>query len=231
MKNKKLENSLVDEIISQAFTDAAEEDFEEIEPITLDAAWPEKNIKIERRAYDRLRRKGHTASAALKAVACLAIVIVVAAAFVFSVPTVRAGFLQLIDRIFDGYTNIEIDGKKFDEHIILNEYVFDYIPEGFKLDKDISSNNEKLVFISETEGRSFSIKCYSSENFLIQYDNEQSIIEEVSINGVRAFYCHNDNEEKNILSWSDGGSFFVISGNISKQEMLRIAENIKKLTK
>lgn len=228
MKNKKLENSLVDEIISQAFTDAAEEDFEEIEPITLDAAWPEKNIKIERRAYDRIRRKGHTASAALKAVACLAIVIVVAAAFVFSVPTVRAGFLQLIDRIFSGYTNIEIAGKDQEDQIILSDYIFEYIPNGFRLDENKTANNRNLSFVSDANGKSFTIKYYSSEKFLIQYDNEHSIIENILINGYSAYYCYNNYEENAILSWSDDSCTFIISGNISKEEMIKIASEIKK---
>lgn len=228
MKNKKLENSLVDEIISQAFTDAAEEDFEEIEPITLDAAWPEKNIKIERRAYDRLRRKGHTASAALKAVACLAIVIVVAAAFVFSVPTVRAGFLQLIDRIFVGYTLIENDGQT-DEEVIFNDYLFKYIPEGFVQNRNNISNKMAITFVSESDGKSYTVKCYPKDSFSFRHDNDHSVIEETRINGNIGYYCFTENDEFAFLSWNNESYSFIISGNIAKEEMIKIAENMKYL--
>ena len=232
MDKKKLENTMVDEILSQAFLEAAEREFENIEHVSPEDILTERQMKVERRAYEiyeRSRQKKRISRIRVKRVACFLIVLVVASALLFSVPTVRAGFLQLVNRIFSGYTLIETDGKNDDGIVVFKNYMLDYIPKGFVVDENNVSNRRAFVFVSLTGEKSFNIKCYSKDNFTFHHDNEQSIIEEVFINGNIGYYSYTENDENAFLNWSDEVSHFVITGNISKEEMIKIAENLKYL--
>lgn len=230
MDKKKIENTVVDEILTQAFREAAEKEFETIEPVSPEDILTEHQMKIERRAYEtyeRSKQKKRISTNALKTVACFIIAIVAVSVLLFSVPTVRAGFLQLINRVFSEYTLIETDGKS-DEVVIYN-FSLKYVPKGFVAEDNSGANRRTISFVSETGGESFNIRCYSKDSFTFHHDNEQAIIEDVEINGLAGYYCFSEGDSVGFLSWSDEIHSFVMTGSISKQEMIKIAENMKYL--
>ena len=94
----------------------------------------ERQMKVERRAYEmyeRSRQKKRITQIRVKRVACFLITIVLISTLLFSVPKVRAGILQLVNRIFAGYTTIDADGGPSGDSVVFKEYMLNYIPENF----------------------------------------------------------------------------------------------------
>ena len=106
-----------------------------------------------------------------------------------------------------------------DDDIILN-----YIPSGFELFKDDTSKNRIHKIFSKDE-KEFTISIsLAGEN--INLDTEQGDVIDVSVNGLKGHFI--TVEKKDSLVWYDEDYTYRISGTISMEEMLKIAENLRK---
>lgn len=229
MDKRSLENTVVDEILSQAFAEAAEREFENIEKVYREDVLSEKYLKIEKRAYEKYARRGQGRKASmltLKRVAGIAVAIIALSAILLSIPTVRAGFAQLIRQTFDGYAVMKDDIEPIATEGEFKDYAIEYIPEGFRLDVNGSKNPRTMKFVSEGGG-SFTIKAYSKGNFQFTHDTDHSVIEDVKINGNSGFLCYTELSEDYVLVWADDKKDFLIMGNIPREEILKIAKSVK----
>ncbi len=231
MDKKSLENVAVNEILAQAFTEAALKEFEDIEEVSIKDVLSEKNLKIEKQAYKKYERSKHPKIAnmsILKKVAGFVIVLGVISAIMFSIPTVRAGFVQLVSKAFDGFVVIKTDNEENASHSVFTDYALNYIPEGFTIDQNGSKNPRAISFVSEEGGR-FTLKAYTKGNFQFVHDTDQSVIEEVEISGNVGYLCYSEFAEDTALVWSDERKEFLLIGNISHKELLKIAKYLRYL--
>lgn len=84
---------------------------------------------------------------------------------------------------------------------------------------------------------SFYVKNYKNvdKSFVVQkfalsgsvgFDTEHYETENIKINGIDAVYYRSNNNEKGII-FNDGNYIYIISGNIEKDELVKIAQNVE----
>ena len=115
MNKRSRDDIIFDTILEQAFNDAAEARFNEIEKeCPKNTQLSEKHKKIERKAYQKYTQRNRSVSLSSrlkpfnKVAACFVAVLLSGVIMVFSVPTVRAGFNNFIISVFDKYISLII---------------------------------------------------------------------------------------------------------------------------
>lgn len=146
------------------------------------------------------------------------------AAVLLAIATTTFAIPQSREYIVDKFSNHSeynvVDKKKSKRVKSLN---VKYIPAGFEKGDDYFS-------------RDFYIKNYKNfdKSFVVQkfalsgsvgFDTEHYETENIKINGIDAVYYRSNNNEKGII-FNDGNYIYIISGNIEKDELVKIAQNI-----
>lgn len=95
-----------------------------------------------------------------------------------------------------------------------------YIPEGFEqyefTEKSAAYTNQEQYFEVK--------KC--ELNSVVEFDTESYDSEKITINGIEAEYFRADNNYNGVV-FNNAEGIFIISGNIDKQEIVNIAQNVK----
>ena len=97
-----------------------------------------------------------------------------------------------------------------------------YMPEGFELEKNYITDNYKACgYSNDTKWINiYKTKIDSKIEFDTEYKNKDSVI----INGYDGVY-YSDASDFNGIVWNNGYFIYRIQGNISKDELIKIAEN------
>ena len=100
-----------------------------------------------------------------------------------------------------------------------------YIPEGFIVSEDITDKICVGIEFKEINGGNgyFSLTVNGMDT-TIHIDTENAVIEDITVNGHDGIYSSNKNV--NILLWNDDNYIYCIGGNIDRNDMMTIAENL-----
>ena len=121
------------------------------------------------------------------------------------------------------------DIKFTDDSMISGSYSFEniileYIPEGFELEKSsVREQNISLKFVRGQEYFNLNSRDISNS---FSIDTENASVKQLLINGRDALYSIKENNK--ILVWHDDNMAYIMTGNISETDMIKIAENIEK---
>lgn len=97
-----------------------------------------------------------------------------------------------------------------------------YIPEEFQLESSFFEDDEEFIRFKNSEDMWFDFSVDAVDaNFSV--DSEGGNAERLTVNGYDAVYFTNKNV--NALIWTNGKYLLHIVGNISKDEVVKIAEN------
>ena len=101
----------------------------------------------------------------------------------------------------------------------------EYVPQGFEVSfKNRSSRTTSVRFIKDGKYVTISLDAITLD---ITIDTENATMETVDINGNEAMYF--SNARLNSLIWNDDTSYYIIQGDIAKEEILKIAYGMKKI--
>lgn len=169
--------------------------------------------------YQRMRTYSRRAAVILVAV------ITLSAVAISSVSALRVRFMNFILERTQYDTDIKFtDNTPGDDNYKFGEFTLEYVPEGFELKKNEPLRNHiYLVFEKNQEFFNFTTMDIGSS---LSIDTEDANVKELTINGREALYSENDNIH--ILVWHDDETAYILTGNISESEFVKIAENIKK---
>lgn len=119
-------------------------------------------------------------------------------------------------------TRIVDNSKKMYE---LEDFQIDYVPEGYELVEDHVSGDfsRRIVYVDENE-KELSFYIVKTENYGTNVDNESAGREEVLINDKQA-YTFSDGDVT-FLVWQMGDCTVDITGSLSAEELVRVAEHI-----
>ena len=179
----------------------------------------EKLFRTERQKHMRAKFLKYSKRAACVFLA----VVVVSGAAVMSVEAWRVKFLNFV--LDAGAPNTDFDFNDDQSSSYANEIVsLGYIPEGF----GIVTNKESSRGLFLEFKNSDKYFCFDLTNINVSasVDTENGTAEKMKINGYEAVFI--DNPDTNILIWHDNTYAFDIIGNISKEEIIKIAENVNK---
>ena len=125
----------------------------------------------------------------------------------------------------------QVDGEPLEQ--LPNGYSDHYVPDGFEMDdaqKFERVENFLHVYSSKETEESYTVRCS-----IIQpgqqslFDNEHTVYETVKVGEADATLgtsASDSGDTVYILSWEQGGVSNTIMGNISRDEIMKIAENV-----
>ena len=200
-------------------------------PEQLERLYPDTSQWDERMAA-ALRRKKHRPVLKRVFLAALTLVILTIGAF-----AVSADFRKAVYTMIQKFLPIEmqltyqVDGEPLER--LPDGYSDHYVPDGFEMDdaqKFERAENFLHVYSSKETEESYTVRCS-----IIQpgqqslFDNEHTVYETVKVGEADATLGTSASENGDtvyILSWEQGGVSNTIMGNISRDEIMKIAENV-----
>ena len=129
------------------------------------------------------------------------------------------------------YLTYQVDGEPLEQ--LPNGYSDHYVPDGFERDREQefeSAENFLHVYSSKGSGKGYTVRCSIIQpGQQSSFDNEHTTYENVKVGDADATLGTSVGENGDtvyILSWERGGVSNTIMGNISRDEIVRIAENV-----
>lgn len=163
-----------------------------------------------------------------KYAACfLAIIMLISAVTIYNVEALRVKFLNFVFTSDYEGTSFNFEEKEEEKEAPPEnntDIAFGYVPEGFEL---IDARQKKEnIHIRYASGENYFqiLRGDLSGNYNV--DTENGTYENIKIDGLEAVYFTNPNI--NSVVWNDSYYIYIITSNISKEELIKIAENIKK---
>ena len=143
----------------------------------------------------------------------IAAILLAFATTVFAIPASRE---YIIEKFFN-HSSYEVKG--IDKINRVKSFEINYIPAGFEKTEDYG-----YAYMYENIDKSFVVqKCELST--LVGFDTENYECESITINGFDAILYFSENSEKGII-FNNGEYIFIINGNIEKDELIKIAQNL-----
>ena len=137
---------------------------------------------------------------------------------------VRAACRNVIIEIYDSFIRYTHISDLSSENLPVN---FGYIPAGFFI-SEISSNGIDNFVIYQNTNKDYFELNYGSQKYTSFIDNEHYSISNVGICDVEGtFFESQDERFANILIWDTENSYFQLKSTLKKEEILKIAENLK----
>lgn len=137
----------------------------------------------------------------------------------------REKFFHWIIETFPKFSILKSQSTNINDSINLTEFKIDYVPGGFKV-VDISEGRNMLIYdYLKDNNLELSIKLFiPSDEKVSHYDTENADIQEFAFKGSQAYFWKTDHFTY-LLCYQDGIECHI-SGNLDKNEMIKIAENI-----
>ncbi len=234
MQKDNIDDKLFDAVLKIAAEEAVKQEMENMPSDEELNAQYEPSHNLDKRIKKMIAQyyfKGRVAKwrkTALKIAIGAAIFIIVSSTMLLSVEATRNYIFNAVIKWQEDHFLIE---NKDDENVDAKSSIFrpTYLPKGFK---EISINTvgklTRIIYQNE-EGIEISLKQYPSKTSKTAVDNENKKFIIIKINGKEAYLCESmDIEKESILIWELNGIVFNISSEIGVEELILIAESIKK---
>lgn len=148
----------------------------------------------------------------------IAAVLLAFATTAFAVPASRKYIIQKFSN-HSAYHVINYADVKKVTSLNLN-----YIPTGFEM-KEEHYSNSFYIFMYEKDDKYFSVDKYAI-NTTVNFDTEKYNCEDIFINDIAGILFKTANSREGII-FNNGEYIFIISGNIGKEELVGIAQNVE----
>lgn len=211
-------------------------EFDEISELAKDIEYPKEldewfNDYLEKSKKSEMGRKR---AALMKRVASRAAMVVIVlgiglTVMTFIVEAFRIKFLNLITDVTQKYTSFQIEEIKNKEENSIptnwnNYYLPEYIADGYSLDRVQEFGENKIMFYQNSQGEEIQFS-QSPNNNNFQVDTENAETTEIMINDRKGILV--DKNGLITLFWYNTDVAFYLSGNIDKEEMIKMAESTK----
>ena len=232
MSRNDMMDKLLDEVIKEAAIQASEEmgaryaaEYDDGEDVEFSEEYKAKKAKLLNQYNKELFRKKLLRNSKRIAIIIIGFLIV-SGITIFSVEAFRVRFLNMI--IDTKQTHSKINFTENGDVLKEGDITLDYIPENFKFEK--SNSNEDMVFLRFSDNNNFFSIMITEYDPEFEWDNgfntEDIQHNQIEIKGNLGAYVSRDN--LNTLTWHDSNYVYTLSGNIEKNEVIKIAENVKK---
>lgn len=125
----------------------------------------------------------------------------------------------------------EIDLSKsgvtyFPDNVKISDFKIGYIPEGFeRVSVSENETGRTYAFLDKHNNSAFYIDIKKADN-AVSVDNEHSVIYKITGGSFLGYLIYDETALSGSAIIGDQRIMIVISGNIPKEELIRIAENI-----
>lgn len=234
MKNK--ENKIIEayygyigEIYVDSIVDELEEKKEEIKnttfPKKLDT-WIQEYIKKEEKKEKRINLIKNIKKQSKRAAIILLIIIAGISTLIFTVEAIRVRVFNYFIERNERYTEIRVEENDIETPELdwENYYQPTYMPEGYYFES--AEDGGLIKILNYSDGKNQIIITQANNTAGIQIDTEDATTERININGNEGFLTIK--EDRSMMFWHNEEKSFTITGNITKEEIIKIAESIEK---
>lgn len=191
--------------------------FPEIMP---EPEYSKKHEKWKKKLFDKMRGdRYHTFTTRTVKVMLVAAILSVLLLTAFVIPSSREFILDNLDE----FSRYELTDNN--KNSVNGEITVGYIPDGFELDNTEYFSKYVTSKYKSQNGNFFTIFKYSSAA-KVDFNTENSISEEIIIDGIKYVYCEGDLGVNNLI-WTRNDYVYRISGQLSYNELLKISENVE----
>ncbi len=233
MMNMTYKNKLFDFVLTEALKEYMETELKEVDALVIEEPHefsPQFEKKVRKLinsigAKDRIKNCKHIAA---RIAVSLAIMFSLLFGSLLTQPEVYAAVQNVFRSVFDKYDKYEYIGEEVTSENFDNSIRLGYIPDGYRLSEGFySSMGVTLFYKNKTDQIIFE---YGIADFsTTSYDNEHNSYSSFYFNDVEYhYYESNDKDFNNKLIWYKDGYAFGIYAHLSKDELVKIAENIEK---
>lgn len=231
--NAAAKDKIFDIVLAEALKECMNEELEEVDRIVADEKYElspqfDRDMKKFINSVGRKDRIKKYARNCVKAVISAAAVFGIFFGVLLTQPSVFAAVQNVFRSVFDTHDRYEFVGEELTFDNFDNSFRLGYVPDGFSLSEGFYTTiNVALFYKNETDDITFE---YGIANFIsTSYDNEHNTYYEFEHNGTDYhYYESNDKDFDSKLIWYDEGYVFGIYAHLSKDELIKIAENMEK---
>ncbi len=164
-----------------------------------------------------------------KRVACY-VVVVLTCLFVtvFSVKALREPFISFVVRTYEKFTSIFVDKDTVEPRAASTDFEImlpTYIPEGYEMEEIVRDADVCMCLFVNDNGKEIFFTQHFNDSALTTIDTEKVIYEQIIINSVDGLFY--TNKDISCIVFGNEKYSFNISGDLSKKELIKIAESIK----
>lgn len=221
-REEKLQEEMFDVILRYAAEQAGEE-FADEQTIGEPVEFSQRHQKEMEKLFKKMEEHRPPVFYVKRIVAAFVILAVVTVTSVMSVDAWRSKFLNFF--IKPSQTNTEVrygeDASKSNTYST-DMVTLNYIPEEMQIERSYSRNNEEILsFVNGEKFFKLRVARVGAVSFI---DTEDKVTEKVTVNEAEA-YLRTANEE-HVLKWNLDKKAYTLTGNLDKETLLKIAENI-----
>lgn len=227
-----MNEDIFDAVLQRVFCDYTDErlsSYPDCETLAKKYPLPKK----EKRAFDRAAKETKYGKSLVRVylsrVAVIFLCMVALGAGVMMTSgAVRDTVKHIIIEQFEKYNlfrilNAETESNDFES---IEDVKIEYIPAGYKLNNTVEIPGNVTYVYSSSED-AFTIEIFENETTDFFPDNEHSQYSETDINGHKTWIVYDKNNGSGSLIMVGDRISVSISGNFPKDELVKIAENIK----
>ena len=232
MINQRTNNKIFDLLIADALADVWDMEFAKYDDNDTAEEYQfsdefERNIRKIRNSIGRKERMKNAGRFSLKFFVTIATIMGIAFGGLLTQPTVFASVQNVFRTVFldrDKYTyQGETEGITFNNNIRLG-----YIPDGYEIRMVFYSTYDMYLTYESINGETMQFDYGLAENSLKTIDNERHKYYELEYDDVTYYFYEaiDPEADSNILLWYLDGYVFSIDAQLSKDEIIKVAENI-----
>ena len=181
--------------------------------------------RMERLIHQQKKFYYHWINTAAKRVACILLLLALAATTVtFSVEALREPFLRFVVETFEKGSRLIFPADSAEDQPI-EPMLPAYIPDGFSLNLDMSDQFSVFLLYKNADGKEISFMQQSTNGTTIGLNTEGITPKKIMILHTYEGLIFTHEEEAN-LTFSTDEYVFNLTGTLSEEELLKIAESI-----
>ncbi len=231
--NAVTKEKIFDLILADALKESLKKDFERVDKLT-EAETHEFSPEFERKVRKIINSVGRKENLkkikhfAVKSIAPIAVIFSIISGSLLVQPEVFASVQNVFRSVFDKYDKYEYVGEELTFENFDNSFRLGYVPDGYYLSEgSYSRMSVRLTY--KNEDKDIKFKYGIAESLSANYDNEHNSYDKFYSNGIEYhYYESNDSDFYSTLIWYDSGYDFSILAHLSKDELVKIAENLEK---
>ena len=225
MENKFDDEKILDEYLYKTVPTAAQEMVDETE-ISNDIHVSEEFDKRMKKYFDKLDRKAKFKRFhvyAKRACVLIIAVVVVAGASVMSVDAWRIKLFNMLTNKSETNTEIKFQNEGENKYVS-DEITLNYLPVGFQLLEDNKLAAEIYLSFTNRE-QVIQIVCRPIQS-TVKLDTEDADSKSIKINESDAILTQKNGVYS--IIWSDGLYSYSVTGDITEDELIKIARNVER---
>ena len=160
-----------------------------------------------------------------KRVAIIVLALIISlSATAFSVKAIREAVIEFFIETFTTHSEVSVEGDEVPVYTEFKRVEPQYLPEGFTLSRDLSDEYSCFIEYVNPEEKMINYSQRINDGASTSIDTEDIEFETVYINGLEGIIYKNKGLNK--IVFGDEKYFYDIEGQISMEELQKIAESI-----